>query len=130
MIASVVLFFNLLALGAFALPQFQGAFNQTQRSTLKPLASSRDRQQVALGSQVGLGSPIGSRIGDVGTQNSKEVVGVDASQTTCDKQGKPVSILGNPVSRFQARYCSCVNDKGFCTRPYATCEEFCTKWAS
>ena len=121
MIASVVLFFNLLALGAFALPQFQGAFNQTQRSTLKPLASSRDRQQVALGSQVGLGSPIG---------NSKEVVGVDASQTTCDKQGKPVSIMGNPVSRFQARYCSCVNDKGFCTRPYATCEEFCTKWAS
>ena len=36
---------------------------------------------------------------------------------------------GQPNSYYCSRYCSCMADPSFCTRPYAACPKFCHQWA-
>jgi hypothetical protein len=43
----------------------------------------------------------------------------------CEQCGTPCS---DDPEYHRGRFLSCVTDTGFCDRPYATCEEFCSGW--
>lgn len=55
-------------------------------------------------------------------------LGSDSAGPPNDHFGDELACCSERPAYFRDRFLSCFRDKGFCDRPYASCEEFCSGW--